>query len=98
MKNVLFAVLQFLLFLLVFAVGSFLPPFHIQRILSATPAATHIFIWDGVLLATLLFAVILLIEAVRKRIQSAGLWTTAAFVLALLAGFAAKLGLLTIER
>jgi hypothetical protein len=98
MKNAFFAILQFVLFLLVFAVGSFLPPFHIQRILSVTSEGTRIFIWDGVVLMALLFAAILLIEAMRKRIASAGLWTTAAFALALLAGLAAKLGFLTLDR
>jgi hypothetical protein len=98
MKNAIFAVLQFVLFMIVFAVGSFLPPFHIQRILSVTPEATRVFIWDGVVLMTLLFVVILLIEALRKRIRSAGLWTTAAFVLALLAGLAEKFGFLTLDR
>jgi hypothetical protein len=98
MKRVLFALLQFVLFLLVFAVGSFLPPFHIERVVSVTPEGTRMFIWDGVVLMTLLWAMILLIETLRKRIASAGLWTTAAFALALVAGLAAKLGFLTIDR
>jgi hypothetical protein len=98
MKNVLLAILQFVVFLLVFAVGSFLPPLHIQRIVSVTSEGTRIFVWDGVLLMSGLFILIMLIEALRKRIGSAGLWTTAAFVLALVAGLALKLGFLTIDR
>ena len=94
-KNVIFAVLQFVLFLVVFAAGSFLPPFHIERVLGVTPDGTRIFIWDGALLMTGLFVLILLIEALRKRIGRAGLWTAIAFVLAALAGYAAKLGFLT---
>jgi hypothetical protein len=98
MKNVFFALLQFVLFLLVFAAGSFLPPFHIERIVSVTSEGTRMFIWDGVVLMTLLFAAILLIEVFRKRIRSAGLLTSAAFVLALLAGLAMKLGFKTIDQ
>jgi hypothetical protein len=94
-KNVVFAIFQFVLFLLVFALGSFLPPFHLRHVLSVTPDGTRVFIWDGLLLSALLFVLILLIEAARKRIVPAALWTTAAFVLSTVAGLAAKLGFLT---
>lgn len=95
MKNVLSALLKFVLFLIVFAAGSFLPPFHIEHVLSVTTDGTRIFIWDGILLMTLLFVVVLLIEALRKRVATSGPWTAAAFVLAGVAGYAAKFGLLT---
>ncbi len=95
MKNVLFALLKFVLFLVVFAAGSFLPPFHIERVVGVTPDGTRIFVWDGVLLMTVLFAVILLIEALRKRVATSGPWTAAAFVFAGVAGYAAKFGFLT---
>jgi hypothetical protein len=95
MKNVLLALLKFLLFVIVFAAGSFLPPFHIERVISVTPDGTRIFIWDGLLLMTALFVVILLIEALRKRLAVSGPWTAAAFVLAGIAGYAAKFGFLT---
>lgn len=95
MKNVLSTLLKFVLFLIVFAAGSFLPPFHIEHVLSVTPDGTRIFIWDGILLMTLLFVVILLIEAFRKRVATSGTWTAAAFVLAGIAGYAAKFGFLT---
>ena len=94
-KNVFFALLQFVLFWLVFAAGSFFPPFHMERMLGATPDGTRIFVWDGVLLMVLLFAVILLVEALRKRIRSAAPWTVLALVLAAAAGYAAKFGFLT---
>lgn len=95
MKNVLFALLKFILFLLVFAAGSFFPPLHVERVLSVTPDGTRIFVWDGVLLMTLLFLVILLIESLRKRVAISGPWTAAAFVLAGIAGYASKFGFLT---
>lgn len=93
--KVFLTLLQFVLFLIVFAAGSFVPPFHIQRVLSVTPSGTRIFIWDGVLLMTLAFAVILLVETLRKRIRTAAPWTTLAFALAMVAGLMAKLGFLT---
>lgn len=94
-KQVFFAILQFLLFLIVFAAGSFFPPFHIEHVLGVTADGTRLFIWDGVLLMAAVFAVILLIEALRKRLSSAGPWTTVALVLAGLAGYMAKFGFLT---
>lgn len=94
-KNVVFAVLQFILFFVVFAAGSFFPPFHLEHIIGVTSEGTRVFILDGVLLMSLLFVVIMLIEAARKRIRTAGLWTTVAFILATSAGLAAKFGFLT---
>ena len=94
-KNVIFAVLQFVLFLMVFAAGSFFPVFHLEHVVAVTADGTRAFIWDGLLLSTLLFFLILLIETLRKRIVSAGPWTTIAFVLAVVAGYAIKLGFKT---
>jgi hypothetical protein len=93
--KVFFAILKFVLFLIVFAAGSFFPPFHIEHVLSVTPDGTRIFIWDGVVLMVGLLVILLLIEAVRKRLSSSGPWTTAAFALAAIAGYAAKFGFLT---
>jgi hypothetical protein len=87
--------LKFVLFLIVFAAGSFFPPFHIEHVLSVTPDGTRIFIWDGVVLMVGLLVILLLIEAVRKRLSSSGPWTAAAFALAAIAGYAAKFGFLT---
>jgi hypothetical protein len=93
--KVLFAILKFVLFLIVFATGSFFPPFHIEHVIAVTPDGTRIFIWDGALLMTGLFLIILLIEMARKRLSSSGPWTAAAFALAAIAGYAAKFGFLT---
>jgi hypothetical protein len=95
MKNVLFAILQFILFFALFFGGSFLPLFHMEQVLSVTPDGTRVFIWDGVAMMFILLLVILLIESRRKRIAVAGPWTAAAFALAALAGYAAKFGFLT---
>jgi hypothetical protein len=95
MKKAIATILQFLLFLLVFGIGSILPPFHIQHVLSATPAATRIFIADGLLLMLGLYVLIVLIEALAKRLRTAAPWTTIALVLAAVVGFALKFGFLT---
>jgi len=98
MKNILFTALQFVLFFVTFAAGSFAPPFHIQRVLSVTPEGTRVFLWDGVVLMLALYILILLIEALRRRLRGAAPWTTIALTLAAIAGFALKLGFLTLER
>lgn len=97
MKNVFVAVLQFILFLLVFVVFSFRPLMNLQQVIGPTPDGTRVFIWDGLLLSTLLYVAMLGIEAARRRIAQAGVWTTAAFVLAIGAGLAIKLGFKTIS-
>jgi hypothetical protein len=94
-KNVFFALLQFIVFFVVFGAGSFVPPFHIEHVLGVTAEGTRVFIWDGVLLMTALFVIILLIEAARKRVATAGPWTALAFILAGFAGYMAKFGFLT---
>jgi hypothetical protein len=98
MKKALATIFQFLLFLVVFFVGSLFPlppPFHHERILSTTPAATRIFIGDGLHLMLALYIVIVLIEAVSKRLRTAAPWTTLALILAAVLGFVMKFGFLT---
>jgi hypothetical protein len=95
MKNAIFAALQFALFLVVFLVGSLSLHPHVQSVLGTTPDGTRIFVWDGLLLSLALAMVILVVEALRKRILRAGPWTAAAFVLSTIAGLAMKFGLTT---
>jgi hypothetical protein len=98
MKKALATVLQFFLFLIVFFAGSIFPlppPFHHERVISSTPAATRIFIGDGLHLMLALFIVIVLIEAVTKRLRTAAPWTTLALILAAVLGFMMKFGSLT---
>jgi hypothetical protein len=98
MKNVVLTVLQFFLFLIVFGVGSFLPPFHFEHVILATPGTTRLFIADGFLLMLALFLIILLIELLRKRIVASGRWTTLAFILATAVGFWMEFGFKTLSR
>jgi hypothetical protein len=98
MKKAIFATLQFFLFLLVFLAGSFVPPFHLEHVLLATPGMTRIFIADGFVLMVALFLLILLVQLLRRRIILYGPWTAAAFVLATAVGFWMQLGFKTVSR
>ena len=95
MKNVIFTVLQLILFLLVFFIGSIFPPFHFEHILIATPGTTRIFVADGLLLALALYVLIVLVQVVRKCLRSSTPWTTLAFALAIVFGLMMKFGFLT---
>ena len=95
MKKVIVTILQLILFLLVFFVGSILPPFHLEHVLIATPGFTRIFIADGLLLMLVLYVFILLIEVFRKRLRTAAPWTTLAVVLSTMFGLMMKFGFLT---
>ncbi|MEO8736643.1 MAG: hypothetical protein ABI380_08910 [Edaphobacter sp.] len=96
MKRLLSTVLQFVMFLLVYAIGSLFPPFHIQRVLIATPTYSRIFILDGILITLALYIVIILAETVMKRLCQVT-WTSIAFVLAVLLGYVMKFGFITHE-
>jgi hypothetical protein len=96
MKRLLSTVLQFVMFLLVYAICSLFPPFHIQRVLIATPTYSRIFIMDGILAAIALYIVIVLAETLMKR-RCHITWTTIAFILAAVLGYAMKFGFITHE-
>ena len=97
MKNVVVTILQLILFLIVFFVGSLLPPFHIEHVLIATPGVTRIFVADGLVLVFVLFVLIVILEAVRKRLRIAAPWTTLAFLLAVVFGLMMKFGFKTMS-
>lgn len=95
MKKVVVAVLQLLLFLIVFFVASVFPPFHFEHVLIATPGVTRIFIADGLLLTLALYIVIVVVQVVRRRVRISTPWTTLALVLAIVFGLMMKFGFLT---
>jgi hypothetical protein len=95
MRNVFVTILQFVLFIAVFAAFSFVPPLHLQHVVGTTSEGTRVFILDGLLISALLFVLILGIEAARRRIRTSGIWTTTAFALAVVIGLAIKLGFKT---
>ena len=97
MKSVVFTILQLILLLIVFLVGSIFPPFHFERVLIATPGTTRIFVADGLLLAFVLYILIVILEVARKRLRTAAPWTTLAFLLAVVFGLMMKFGFKTLS-
>ncbi len=90
----------FALFLALFFGGGLLALFHLDPfgaphwfVSHPTPTSTRYFVPTGLILMTLLFLVVLGIQAARKRLGTSGKWTTLLFLLALLVGFLAKFGL-----
>lgn len=98
MKNLLFFLLQFVVFFAVFAAFSLTLHPHIVSVIRETADGQRTFVWDGLLLSLALAALILIVEAVRGRIRRAGPWTSAAFLLSTLCGFLLKFGLITRPR
>jgi hypothetical protein len=97
MKRFVVTLFQFLLFLLVFAVGSFLFLFlRLPSVVTNWAQGTRGFQWDGIILMVALFVLILAIQAARKRVGSAP-WTALAFVLATVVGLLMKFGFMSIE-
>ena len=91
-QTILF-ILQTLLFLLFFALGSvLLPLFPSLPVWQLRTSAGHAFVFDGVLFAAVVYLALLLLETARKRLRSAGLGTTAAFLVALGLGLLMRFG------
>jgi hypothetical protein len=97
-RKVLFTLLQFVLFSAVYVAGVVMATLHMIPSHVATWADGTKFEWDGVFLTLGLFAVILLIEALRKRLRGAAPWTTLALALAALVELMVKFGLMTPDR
>ena len=97
-RKVLFTLLQFVLFSVVYVAGVVMATLHMIPSHVATWADGTKFEWDGVFLTLGLFAVILLIEALRKRLRGAAPWTTLALALAAVVELMVKFGLMTPDR
>lgn len=96
MKKVIATLLQFILFLLAFFVGSFIyHPFRIESTLPMRELHTRSFIWDGVLLMLITYVLMLTLQAARKRLKSQAVPSTIALLLAALAGYAMRFGFIT---
>lgn len=92
MKYVL-AFLQFALFLLLFFVGSvILPPFGILPEKVIAMGDHRVFVYDGLVLALLVYLLLLGVEAARKMVRTSGVRTTVAFVVAVVLGLLMKFG------
>jgi len=92
MKRVLSVVLQFILYIVVFGVGSLLPAFNVLPTWSLSTGPGRVFVYDGLLLMLVLYILILLIAAARKRIHVTWPNATLALVLALVLGLLMKFG------
>lgn len=92
-------VVQCVLFLVTFALGSFvLHPFNVRTVLLPSATQTRVFIWDGLLLMLMLYVLVLLIEVLMKQVKRAAPWSTLALLLAGLLGFLMKFGFLSVDR
>jgi xanthine/uracil permease len=97
MKKAISTIGQLLLFLVIFAFGSFLHPFNLHwATTTAASGAVRYFIPDGLLLAVGVFLAIVTTQALRKRMCNTT-WTVVAFLLAIAIGYALKLGFITQE-
>jgi hypothetical protein len=96
MKKVLTTFAQFLLFLAVFAVGSFMHPFNLHH-WATTPSSAGVnryFVPDGLLLSIGIFLAVVVLQALRKRMCNTT-WTIVAFLAAIAVGYVLKLGFIT---
>jgi len=108
-KRIVLTVLQFLIFIGLLAVGgnwdvinltlqirameNHTTAFNPIPVIKTQISSGHILIADGLIFATVLLLIILLIEALRKKLKPWAALSILAFVLALFLGFAMKLGL-----
>jgi hypothetical protein len=97
-KKALSAILQAVLFSFVYAVGVVLPALNIIPSHITTWASGTKFEWDGVFLVLALLVLILLIEALRKRLRSAAPWTMLAMLLAAIGELIVRFGVMTPDR
>lgn len=87
------------LFVAIFFAGGILGLFHLDPfgaphwfLTHPSPEATRYFVPSGLLLMTILYFIVLAIEATSKKLRTAGLWTTVAFAVALIIGLLARFG------
>jgi hypothetical protein len=104
-KRILLTLLQFVVFCVLLAIGGYWDFIHLLIRLKApalgfiplwkidhfTP--THDLILNGVVFATVLWLVILVFQALRRRLLPGAVLTTLAYVLAMVLCFSLKLGL-----
>ena len=94
MKTYLSAFAQFLLFYLVFCVGSLLDPFKLKWwVHHPTPTVTSYFVPDGLILTVAVYGLVLLVHGLRKHPRAARFRTAGAFMLAVLLGLMSKFGM-----
>jgi hypothetical protein len=90
MKRVLSFVLQFVLLLVAFFVGSILPVFHVLPTWRTATGPGSWFVWDGFVVLLVIYALLVLFAAVRKHFVSGAILSTAALFLAVVIGLLSK--------
>jgi hypothetical protein len=92
MKKLLAIVAEFVLFFLLDTIGGvFYHPFHLETSL----AGARSFAWDGILLMLLVWLLLVLVGAARKRFAASAVPLTIALALAAVAGLLLKVGFVT---
>jgi hypothetical protein len=92
MKRVLAGLLQFVLLLVTFLVGSVAPAFGVMPYWQWTLGSGRVFVYNGLVLMLALYGLFLLIGVLRKRLRIAWPTSTVALVLALVLGLLSKFG------
>ncbi len=92
MKKALFVVLELVLFLVLFFVGSLLPTVGVLPMVSVAAGADRIFVLDGLFVMVGVYLLFLLVGAARRRFAIAWQNPTIAVVLALVLGLLMKFG------
>ncbi|MBW4038912.1 MAG: hypothetical protein HIU91_08575 [Acidobacteria bacterium] len=92
MKNLLSIMFQLILFVLTFFIGTILAGINVLPTLSVVISPGRVFVYDGMLLMFGLYAFVVVIGAMRKRLRIGLINTTVAFALALAVGLAMKFG------
>jgi len=94
-KKAISILLQTILLLIVFAIGSFLHPFNLRQVLAAAPGPARFFYWDGIVMMVMIYVVLLLIAVLRKRLAASAPLSTIALAIAAILGLLAKFGFVT---
>lgn len=90
MKRALSFILQFVVLLVAFFVGSILPVFHVLPTWRVSTGPGSWFVLDGFVVLLVIYALLLLFAAVRKRLASGGILSTAALLFAVVIGLLSK--------
>ncbi len=96
MKKAFSFLLQFVIFLVVYGVGSLLVPFGILPQIAFHLSPTKMFVITGLLLSALVFIAIMVVHAVRRHPQASMLLSTFAFLLAVAFGLLMKFGFVAV--
>jgi hypothetical protein len=93
----------FALFAAIFFAGGILGLFHYDPfgaphwlVSHPTLTSTRYFVPSGLFLMTILWLIVLAIEAAARKLRTAGLWTTVAYAAALMIGLLLKFGWATV--